>query len=107
MGERIFAIYETNQISSIGLPTITEDELNKRWKIIRTLIYMHVDDKDLTNALLHSAGYKEYCVCGKPLGHKEPCPPADDSPIGTTGRTRQEYREAVKAWLKHMPKKGK
>ena len=31
---------------------------------------------------------------------------ADDTPIGTAGRTRQEYHEAVKVWLKRMPKKG-
>lgn len=29
---------------------------------------------------------------------------ADDTPIGTTGRTRDEYYEAVKSWFRRMPK---
>jgi hypothetical protein len=33
--------------------TITESELNARWKTIRRYVYMHMDDKDLTDILLH------------------------------------------------------
>ena len=75
MGERRFIICEIDQpaVGQIANYEITESELNKRWKIIRQLIYMHVDDKDLTNALFHGEGEKveepyirsKCCVCGR------------------------------------------
>jgi hypothetical protein len=62
MSERLFAIYETNQISSIGLPTITESDLFHRLVMVTDWIGFKETTPDVIqgaiNILIHGDGEK-------------------------------------------------